>query len=244
MHDRISDKDTVENVFTRNIALGAYLVDQAVQSLAHGIGHRSASVRVHHHIGDAAHQVFAEADLRVGRAGGCHRAAGEKRRKMHGDRRRADITGDPVSLVLQPRIKGDQARAFVLAILVDRRRHLPLAFAQDLLDLRDDMEIHFDIVEMPFGRERHFQPVEITERLFHVGFLDLDITHAHCRIPFEHPLVGRLAHHLRVDDSILRHIDDEVAEDLCRTGKPAPSGQPAYSVVSILLRPDWRDVVD
>ena len=48
----------------------AELPDERVDRLAHGRGHLRRAAGVHHRIGDAAHQIFAEADLRVHQAGG------------------------------------------------------------------------------------------------------------------------------------------------------------------------------
>ncbi len=243
VHDRIADKDAVQNVGAGNAALGADLVDQAIQRFPDCERHRLASVRVHHHIGDAAHKIFAEADLRVGGAGRGDRAARQERGQMHGDRRRADIAGNAIGLVLEAWIKGNQAGGQAAAIMVDRGRHLPLALAQDLLDFRDQMEIDLDLVEMPVSGDRHFQPVEIAERLFHVGFLDLDITHADCRIAVEDALVGRLADDLGVDDRILRHVDDEIAKNLRRTGETASGGQAADAVIALFLRSYGRKMI-
>ena len=72
---------------------------------------RFAAVRVHHHIGDAAHQILAEADLRVRRAGRGGDAARQQRHQMHGDGGRADVAGDAVGLVLQAGIERDDERA-------------------------------------------------------------------------------------------------------------------------------------
>ncbi len=69
VHDRVADEDGVENVVAVDAALVADLRRQIVDRLANGLGHRLAAVRVHHDVGDPAHQVLAEADLRVRGAG-------------------------------------------------------------------------------------------------------------------------------------------------------------------------------
>ena len=45
------------------------LADQQTYGFADRLGHGFASVRVHHDIGDPAHQILAKADLRIGRTG-------------------------------------------------------------------------------------------------------------------------------------------------------------------------------
>ena len=49
---------------------------------------------VHHHIGDAAHQIFAEADLRVHRADRGEDIAGHEVAEIGGDGGRADVEGN------------------------------------------------------------------------------------------------------------------------------------------------------
>src|SRR5690606_12987883 len=50
-------------------------------------------------------------------------------------------------------------------------------------------------------------------------------------------------HHLRVDDRVLRHVDDEVALDGGGTGQPAAFRKAAHTLVALLLRAPGRDVV-
>ena len=87
VHDRIADEDRVENVGAVDLAFGADLIDQRIDRLAHSFGDRLLAAGVHHHIGDAAHQVFAEADLRVLHPRRRRDAAGQQRDEMHGNRR-------------------------------------------------------------------------------------------------------------------------------------------------------------
>ena len=62
---------------------------------------------MHHHVRDPAHQVLAEADLRVHHAGaGEDRAVGQVR-EVAGDRRRADVDGDAVGRVVEARPDAD-----------------------------------------------------------------------------------------------------------------------------------------
>ncbi|CAI2934180.1 protein of unknown function [Aminobacter niigataensis] len=77
----------------------------------------------------------------------------------------------------------------------------------------------------------------------HVGLFQLDIAELDGGIALDDAVGGRLAHHLGVDDGILRHVDDEVADDHGRAGQPAPLGQAAHALVALFLRTLWRDVV-
>ena len=51
----------------------------------------------------------------------------------------------------------------------------PVSGAQDFLDLRQQGKIHIEALMAPVTGKGHFQPVEITQRLVHVGFFELDI---------------------------------------------------------------------
>ena len=85
MHDRIADEHRVENVDHLDVRLFGDIGDQSVERIAHGDRHRLAALGVHHHIGDAAHQVFAEADLRVRSPGRGNRHARQERHQMQCD---------------------------------------------------------------------------------------------------------------------------------------------------------------
>ncbi len=65
MHDGIADKHRLKNQGGVNLGFGGDFNGQCIDRLAHGAGHFLISARIHHGIGDAAHQVFAKADLRV-----------------------------------------------------------------------------------------------------------------------------------------------------------------------------------
>jgi hypothetical protein len=67
VHDRIADQRHLDDVLAGNSGLGRRLADERVDSLAHDARQLGGAVRVHHRVGDAAHQVLAETDLRVHR---------------------------------------------------------------------------------------------------------------------------------------------------------------------------------
>ncbi len=243
MHDRVADEDRIENVGTVDLALGADLVDQLVERLAHGLGHALAAIGVHHHVGDPAHQVFAEADLRIGCARGGQRAARQKRRQMHGDGGRADVAGNPVGFVLETGIECHQCGRPAMERFVDCGGDLPVALAQDLLHLAVEIGVDGDVLEAPVGLDSLQQPVEIAERLVHVRLFDLDIAHLDCRVALDDAAIGILAHDLRIDHGVLRDIDDQVAEDFCRAGQPAAGLQVTLFGIAGFVAAEGRDVL-
>jgi hypothetical protein len=82
-----------------------------------------------------------------------------------------------------------------------------------------------DPSNFPSRFQRGLQPVEIAERLVHVGLFDLDIAELDCGIALD-DAVGRLAHDLRIDDDVLRHVDDEIALHGAEQERRRPSGRP------------------
>ena len=75
MHDRVTDHRHLDNTLARNACLFDDFADEVIQRRTHRVGHLDFATRIHHHIGDAAHQIFAEADLRVHQTSGSQRLA-------------------------------------------------------------------------------------------------------------------------------------------------------------------------
>ena len=199
--------------------LGADLADQHADRLAHRLGHRLGARRIHHHVGDAAHQILAEADLRVRRAGGGERAAGKQRGEVAGDRRRADVDGEPAGEIVQARPERDHHRP--AALVMHGGRHLPLALAQDLLHLREQVEVDARRLQPPLLGQDAQKAVGVAERLVHVGLVDLDVAELGDRIALDRARLGALPDDLAVDLHVLRDVDDEVALDRGGAGEAA-----------------------
>ena len=65
VHHGVTDHGEFDNRLRVDLGVRAERCRQFVQRLAHGGGHFTVPTGMHHGIGDAAHQVFAEPDLRV-----------------------------------------------------------------------------------------------------------------------------------------------------------------------------------
>ncbi len=235
VHDRVADDDGVEHVVGIDAALGADLARQLGDGIAHRLRQLGAAVGVHHHVGNAAHQILAEADLRVLHARRGDDAPRQQRHQMHGDGGGADVAGDAVGLVVEARPERDDVGSRGFQIAVDRRRHAPFALAQDALHLRDEILRDEQVVPAPILVQHRLEAVEIAERLVHVGFVDLDIAELDGGVALDDAVDGRLAHHLGIDHRVLRHVDDEVALDGGRAGQAPVLRQPAHAVVALLL---------
>ena len=124
VHDWIPDQGHLEDVLPVDPGVGGELPDQFVDRLSHHPGHLGLTTGVHHHVGHPAHQIFAEADLRIHHAGaGFHFTAGEIT-QMGGHSRRAHIHRHPLDTFLELRPDRDN-----LPAPANRNRHLPLPLA-------------------------------------------------------------------------------------------------------------------
>ena len=174
VHDRIADQCHLQDFAARDARLARSLADEIVHGLAHCARELLVAARVHHHVGDAAHQVFAEADLRVHRPAGGDDLAADEIAKVRRDRRRADVDGDAVGALGEARRDRHD-----VAILAQRRGDFPSASAQRPLQAGERSEIGVRLGETPLLAERLLQAAEIARRIVHVRLADLDVVEAH-----------------------------------------------------------------
>ena len=102
VHDRVGDHGDVENILDRDPGRPGGAAGKLIEGVAHDLGHGHVTALVHHHVGHAAHQVFAEADLRIHHIGGGDNLAGTHVAKLSGDRGRAEIDGETIDFLLDP----------------------------------------------------------------------------------------------------------------------------------------------
>ena len=76
----------------------AQFTDEVVQRTAHCLGELDVATRIHHHVRHSAHQVFAEADLRVHQAGRSRDLAGREIGEVRGDLRAHDAGAQHAAL--------------------------------------------------------------------------------------------------------------------------------------------------
>ena len=183
-------------------------------------GHQRGAARIHHRIRHAAHQVLAEAYLRIHDArGGNHVAAGQIA-QMGGDGGGTDVDGKAVDALMQSRPDADD-----LFGAVHGHRDLPVFAAQDRLQHLQDRQITGEILEIPFSLQRVVQPAQVAGRVMHVRLLHLYIMQTHDRIQFDCMFIGFLAHHLAMHLAARGHIDHHVGLHPCRAGQPPTFGQ-------------------
>ena len=131
MHDRIADERDLHDIRRIDAAGRGDLQRQRVERRAHRDRHLPGAVRVHHRVADPAHEVLAEADLRVHDPGGRHDAPVGQVAQVRRDGGRAEIDGETHQR------RGAQARPDVEdpPVLVERDGHLPAAGPQHALEL-------------------------------------------------------------------------------------------------------------
>ncbi len=169
MHHRVADEGRVQHIRAFRAHIADELADQRVDRIPHHPGEVRQLFRVHLDVGHPRHQVFAEADLRIGGAGGGNRAAGLKVAEMGGNGRGADIDGKAINVGLFPRPeRGDHwARGVVL---MDRSGHRPVTGAQGRLNRGEQGRIQGQAGQARLFNQRVPQPVGIAARGLHVRF--------------------------------------------------------------------------
>ena len=178
MHDRVADRRSSRRCRSRGDAgLRRDLADEAVDRLAHGRGHLAVAAGMQHHVGDAAHQILAEADLRV------HRPAEASTSPLTRSQRCAAMVVEPMSTATPNAFstRPGQTRDDIAA-RADGDGDLPAAGAQGLLQRREHGESKRAVPRSAIPRGAPRQPVEVARRIVHVGLGDLDIVEAHRRI--------------------------------------------------------------
>ena len=237
MHDRIADQHQFQNVVRVDHRLGRRLDQQIAQRLAHRIGHLGVAARIHHHIADPAHQILAEADLRVHRPDGVHDFAGLQVGQVDRHGGRPDIDGAAEGLLVETGPDMDQ-----LVPVADRRGDLPFAFAQGLLQPLQHRQVGTVDSQIPLLLQGLLQPLQIAGRVVHVGFFDLDIMQADDGIDFDIAHFRALADDLFVNLAVRRDVDDQIAVDEAGTTETPVVLHPALLLVPVFDLAEFGNV--
>jgi len=128
MHDRVADQRRFEDVLVRNARLSRHVHCEPAQRFAYRYSHQRGAARIHHRVGDAAHQILAEADLRVHDTRGRDDLAAAQITQVRGDRRGTDVDCEAVGTLMQAGPDPDD-----LLGRVDRHGDLPRSGAQGRL---------------------------------------------------------------------------------------------------------------
>ena len=237
MHDRVADKDDLVDRRGLDARLGGDGSDQRVQRLAHGAGHFHVAARVHHGVADAAHQVFAETDLRVHHPAGGQNGAIAQVAQMRRDGGGAQIDGQPVEPALvKPRPDVQDAGTGVVMTLMYRHGHFPLTLAQGRLQPAQNGKVSLDIGHLPLIIQGQRQTFEIARGFVHVRLGHLDVDGPRGRVHHDVAHRGRLADDLLVDLAFGGHVNHDIAHHLGLAAQAAALCQAPDRLVAFLDR--------
>ena len=239
MHDRVADQRDFQDFAALDVGLARGFADLRVHRLAHRARQLLVAARIHHDVGNAAHQVFAEADLRVHRPDCGDDLAALKIGEMGGDGGRADINRNAEGALGKARHDGHDVAAFAQS-----DGDLPLPRAQSLLQTGERREIGGRFSKSPLLAQSLLQAPQIARRLVHVRLGDLDIVEADDRIDLDRMGLGALAHDLPVNLTFGRDVDDEIAAHPGLAAEPsAGRKRAALRGVAGLDRSPWRHMI-
>ena len=134
VHDRVADEHDLEKAVTRCVHRGEELADELVDGAADRHRQLRGTALVHHDVGDAAHEILAEADLRVHPAGRCDNVPGREITQVAGDGGRADVDRHPVGDVDVAGPGGDDRAGTAVVLAAHRDRHRAAVGSEQLVD--------------------------------------------------------------------------------------------------------------
>ncbi len=222
---------------TATPGLARHLGGERIECAAHRLGHLLRAARMHHRVGDAAHQVLAEADLRVHEPAGGDHLAGLKvaqvTRRWWWSRRR------PRGRRCAPEARPDADDAAAARARPPSPSIRPCAGSA--CSVCSTCRSHVQSGELPFALAApSASRCRSPDGSCMSGSLHLDVVQTYDRIERDRARLGRLAHHLAVHLAARRHVDDEVALDLCRAGEAVPGWQRAAAREVLLGRARTR----
>ena len=156
VHDRIADQRHFQDFDACDACLARGVADQRVHRLAHHARQLPVAARVHHHVGDAAHEILAEADLRVHRPDSRDDLAAHEVGEVRGDGGRAHVDGDAERALGEPRHDRDN-----VAALAQCDGDLPLARAQRLLQTGERRKVGGRVRQAPLLAQSLLQTPQI-----------------------------------------------------------------------------------
>ena len=148
MHDRVADQRKLQDVGALDPGLVGEQREHPVDRQADRLGHLLGALGMHHRVRDAAHEVLAEADLRVHHARAREHGAVGQVREVAGDGRGADVDRDPVDRVVETGPDRDDVPS-----TVDGHGHGVLARLERRLERLHDLQVRLEVRELPLALE-------------------------------------------------------------------------------------------
>ena len=155
VHDGITRDGDVQYLSALDAAVPRDVGDEAIDALANDAGEFAGRLGMHRYVRHAAHEILAEAYLRVHDAARRYVLA-RRQVEVRRYRRGSDIDREPVDVVPESRPYGDDAR-----LIVHRDGHPPVTGAQGLLQCRQYDRIAVEFGQLPLPVERVVKPLQV-----------------------------------------------------------------------------------
>ena len=237
VHDRVADEGQFQDLRALDAGLVRERREEPIERFADRLGQLHVATLMHHHVADPAHQVLAEADLRVHDPGARQDGAVGQVREVARDRRGTDVNGHPEGPVVETRPDRDD-----VATAVDGDGDPVRTLLERRLERADDCEVCPQPVETPFRAECIEQPAKIPRRGGEVGRHDIHGVESDDGVQHEGTRVQVLAHDLAVDLALRRDVDHSVAKELGRARQPPIRGKAMLGAVGRLDLAGFRQV--
>ena len=238
VHDRVADQHHLQHLISLGFPLEAEVGQQVVQGAADGGSQLGFATRVHHHVGDPAHEVLAEPDLRV--HGSCcgQYGAGCQVAEVAGDRRGAHVHGHAQGTVPQARPDGYHAVA-----IPDSRCHRARSIGRPVGQAVGHPVVESEASEAPLvGQGVEQSAVRTVPDGF--GWRgDLDQAEDQNRVQCQVAQVHILADDLPMDLALGRDVDHQVAGYSGGTTQPSGFRQGPTAPIVLLDSSAGRYVV-
>ena len=234
VHDGVADEHDIDDVVERDPGRLDRALGQLLQRGDDGPVHLLRAVRVHHHVADPAHQVLAEAHLRVHRRLGRFDHTGAQIAQMHDHGGRPDVDGQAVRAL---GIAGLHAQH--LAVLPERDGQRLFAGREHRLELGQRGRVDRQAAQLPLGQQRRLQPLPVAAMRVERRGRDFDVDLAHRRLDVDGALGGRLGHDLLARLAFLGDHDQQIALHLAGAGQ-APARRQLVLIQVLGLAPIRR----
>ena len=233
MHHRIAHQHDINNIIGFNPGLTGRALKEGLQTGPHGIGHLNRAAFIEEAVGNPAHEVFPETDLRVHGTGRSQHHARIHITEMRRHGGGADINRGTDHLFLQPRPDPDDTMP-----VTQGNGDLPFAFAEDGLQPLQHCHISGHRLTgeaiRPLVLQRLDHSPQITGRVMHIGFAHLNETQPGRCIHFDHAGISVFADDLIMDLAFRRNINHHIGTEDGLAGKPAPGGKASFIGIAIL----------
>ena len=164
MHDRIRHKHQIDNGRWFYVCELRNLFDQFTQCLTNNPGQFSSLIGMHHDVGHATHQIFAEPNLRIHQTRAGNDFTTGQITEIRGNGRRTNIKRYAIESVPESCPNSDQFPA-----IPKRNGNEPVLLPQDMLQcLQNDRIIAIDF-QIPLCLQCLQQTIQVPFRVIHIG---------------------------------------------------------------------------